>query len=71
MSRFTINLARRTSAEAEIVIVEANGAPAVLVLTADATVLLVPEFDGALIRRIELITAPEKLESVDALFRGS
>lgn len=68
VSRFTANLARRTSVGAEVVIVEANGAPAVLVLTADATVLLVPEFDGALIRRIELITAPEKLEAVDALF---
>ena len=52
---------------ADVVLVHANGEPAILLLKSDYTLLLVPEFDGTLLRRIELISAPEKLAAVRAV----
>lgn len=71
VSRLMANLAARAAAAAGIVLVEANGVPAVLVQMGDGTVLVVPEFDGSIIRRIELISAPEKLAAVDAAVNGA
>jgi RNA polymerase sigma-70 factor, ECF subfamily len=70
VSRFIVNLTARLSADAEVVHVHANGEPSVAVLTADQTLLLVPEFDGGLLRRIELVSAPEKLSAVCAVIGG-
>ncbi len=68
VSRFVTNLATRFSAvAADVVLVHANGEPAILLLKSDYTLLLVPEFDGTLLRRIELISAPEKLAAVRAV----
>jgi hypothetical protein len=53
-----------------VVHVQANGEPSVAVLTADQTLLLVPEFDGELLRRIVLVSAPEKLSAVFAVIGG-
>ncbi len=66
VSRFITNLATRIPADAEVVAVEANGQPAVVIVTAEQTLVLVPEFDGPLLRRIEVISAPEKLAAVSA-----
>lgn len=66
VGRFVANLARRIPPDAEILVVEANGAPAVALVADDDTILVVPEFDGRLLRRIEVIVAPEKLGAVCA-----
>jgi RNA polymerase sigma-70 factor, ECF subfamily len=67
VSRFVVNLAGRLATAVEIVPVIANGTPGFLIRLADETMLVAPEFDGALLRRIELISAPEKLASVASL----
>lgn len=67
VSRFVVNLAGRLSSAVGIETVSANGTPAILIRPADETVLVAPEFDGALLRRIEIISAPDKLASLDTL----
>jgi hypothetical protein len=64
-------LTRRIAPDAEIVVVEANGAPAVALIADDDTVLVVPEFDGSLLRRLEIVVAPEKLGTVCATIGNS
>ncbi len=65
VSRFVTNLAKRLAAAAEIVEAEVNGEPAFIVLDDDAIQLLITlEFDRGRLRRMQLISAPEKLASV-------
>jgi len=67
VSRFVVNLAKRL-AEGRIEMAEVNGAPALLVFVPDGGLYLVSvlEFDGDRLRRIEMISAPDKLQRVEA-----
>ncbi len=68
VSRFVVNLARRVADRGEVVIAEVNGAPAVLIVSnGEVRLMIVPEFDGSLLRRIEFLSAPEKLAATHAL----
>ena len=68
VSRFVVNLARRVTTLGDVVMAEVNGAPAVLIVAnGEVRRMIVPEFDGALLRRIEFLSAPEKLAATHEL----